>query len=132
MFAEKGKIGQSRTGEFIGRGLEDWRIVPSAKLEFIVGMDVHGVTEVDFRNTIIYLVMVLFHSDLLPIHTAKPPLLICLGSPAASNVPFFNNLSPCAELPAVADHVTFAPKPCKNEVVELSKAYSKDTCGGTS
>jgi hypothetical protein len=66
------------------------------------------------------------------VYTTNPPLFLCLGSPAASNVPFPNLLNPCAVLCPGAIHVTLLPSASKNAVVPLSNPYSKLTCAGTS
>lgn len=67
-----------------------------------------------------------------PIYTANPPLPTCLGSPAASNVPFSHLLTPCAVLCPGATHVTFLPSPLINATVALSYAHSKLVTAGTS
>jgi hypothetical protein len=52
--------------------------------------------------------------------TANPPLFNCLGSPAASKVPFGNLLNACAVVLPGAINATLLPSTCpKNAVVSL-------------
>lgn len=66
------------------------------------------------------------------IQMANPPEFFCLGSPAASNVPFPNLLNACAVLCPGATYVTLWPRSRINSTVALSYAYSKLTTFGTS
>lgn len=53
-------------------------------------------------------------------YTENPPELSCLGSPAASNVPFGNTRIACAVLSPGATQVTLCPRAFMNATVVLS------------
>jgi hypothetical protein len=66
------------------------------------------------------------------LYTANPPLFFCLGSAAASNVPFSNLLIPCVLLSNSLVHVILCPFLRIYAVVSLSYPTSKSTCAGSS